>query len=45
MFNTNKQQTPDSVVKPLAPARKEGYQKAHFKGVWFGLKLNLFRNH
>jgi hypothetical protein len=38
------QQTPDLLMKPSAPARKEGYQKAYFKGVWFSLKLYFPRN-
>jgi hypothetical protein len=38
------QQTPGLLMKPPAPARKEGYQKAYFKGVWFSLKLYFPRN-
>jgi hypothetical protein len=44
LFKTKNQQTPGLLTKPPAPARKEGYQKAYFKGVWFSLKLYFPKN-
>jgi hypothetical protein len=41
-FDRENQVTPGLVATAPAPRRKEGCKEAFFRGVWFGLKFNLF---